>query len=299
MNLRFVEAYYWVVTLKSVTRAAEKLHLTQSAMSSRIAALEQELGTTLLDRSDKQFRLTVAGQRFLRHAERLLSLQREIRAEMGGAAEQPLLLKVGAFESASHSWLMDWVRSVHTANPQLSLELTIETSPVLVDLLARGTLDMAIAALPGGGSGLRSMALPSMPMVLAGHVELHRRRRWAAADLSELELITFQRGSQPHVALLDTLARARVEPRRVHTVSSISAMGQLVEDGLGVATLPTAVLERLRRRLPLRALDTDLVLPPLPTHLSWRVDPTSDAQRTLVDSLLAHLGVNPSHRRSR
>ena len=68
MNLRFVEAYYWVVTLKSVTRAAEKLHLTQSAMSSRISALEQELGTLLLDRRDRQFRVTIAGQRFFGHA---------------------------------------------------------------------------------------------------------------------------------------------------------------------------------------------------------------------------------------
>ena len=47
MNLRFVEAFYWVASLKSVTRAAEKLFLTQSAMSSRIAALEEELGVLL------------------------------------------------------------------------------------------------------------------------------------------------------------------------------------------------------------------------------------------------------------
>lgn len=53
MNLRFVEAFYWLVTLRSVTRAAEKLHLTQSTMSSRVAALEQELGTLLLDRRAK------------------------------------------------------------------------------------------------------------------------------------------------------------------------------------------------------------------------------------------------------
>ena len=64
MNLRFVEAFYWVVSLKSVSRAAEKLHITQSAMSSRIAALEEELCVLLLDRRDKQFRLTVAGLRF-------------------------------------------------------------------------------------------------------------------------------------------------------------------------------------------------------------------------------------------
>jgi hypothetical protein len=89
MNLRFVEAFYWAVTLKSVTRASEKLFITQSALSSRIAALETELGTLLLDRRDKQFRLTTAGARFQRHAERLLNLQREIKAEFGSGAERP------------------------------------------------------------------------------------------------------------------------------------------------------------------------------------------------------------------
>lgn len=288
MNLRAVESFYWVVMLRSITRAAEKLHLTQSAMSSRVAMLEQELGMLLLDRRDKQFRITSAGQRFFVHAERLLALQHEILSEMGTVAIQPVVLKVGAFESASHSWLMEWVHSVHKQNPMLALELTIETSPVLVDLLTRGVLDIAIAALPAAGSGLRSQALPSMEMAFVGHVTHHRRRRWTPAQLAALELITFQRGSQPHVALLDMLNRAQVEPLRIHTVSSISAMSQLVEDGLGVATLPAAVLHRLRKRMPLKALICEIGLPPLPTHLSWRVEPTSTVQ-SLVDSLLMHL----------
>lgn len=170
---------------------------------------------------------------------------------------------------------------------------------MLVDLLTRGALDIAIAALPAAGSGLRSLALPAMKMAFVGHAEHHRRRRWSPAQLAEVELITFQRGSQPHVALLDLLHRARVEPLRIHTVSSISAMSQLVEDGLGVATLPAAVLQRLAQRMPLKALNCEVNLPPLPTQLSWRVDPTSMAQKTLVDSLLTHLGVNPVHRKKR
>jgi len=299
VNLRSVESFYWVVMLRSVTRAAEKLHLTQSAMSSRVAMLEQELGVQLLDRRDRQFRVTPAGQRFYVHAERLLALQRDIKAEMGTSEMQPVLLKVGAFESASHSWLMDWVRSAHQAHPQLALELTIETSPVLVDLLTRGALDIAIAALPAAGLGLRSTPLPPMEMAFVGHGTVHRRRRWTPAQLAALELITFQRGSQPHLALLDVLHRAGVDPLRIHTVSSISAMSQLVEDGLGVATLPTAVLQRLRRRMPLKALDCSVRLPPLPTHLSWRVDPTSQALTTLIDSLLQHLGVPSAHRKKR
>lgn len=299
MNLRAVESFYWVVMLRSVTRAAEKLHLTQSAMSSRVATLEQELGVLLLDRRDKQFRVTIAGQRLFDHAERLLALQRDILAEMGAASAHPVVLKVGAFESASHSWLMGWVRSVHRAHPGLALELTVETSPVLVDQLNRGALDIVVAALPAAGTGVRSVALPSMDMVFAGHADHHRRRRWSPAQLAAQELITFQRGSQPHVALLDMLNRARVVPRRVHTVSSISAMSQLVEDGLGIATLPAAVVQRLRRRMPLKALHCETDLPPLPTHLSWRIDPTSAAQKTLIDSLLAQHEVAPEHGTSR
>ena len=60
MNLRFVEVFYWVASLKSISRAAEKLFLTQSAMSSRISTLEEELGVLLLDRADKQFKLPAA-----------------------------------------------------------------------------------------------------------------------------------------------------------------------------------------------------------------------------------------------
>jgi DNA-binding transcriptional LysR family regulator len=136
-------------------------------------------------------------------------------------------------------------------------------------------------------------------MGFVGHAQRHRRRQWALAELASQDLMTFQRGSQPHVALLDLLHRARVEPTRIHTVSSISAMAQLVEDGFGVATLPVAVVQRLRARLPLKLLACDATLAPLPVQLSWRMDPTSAAQRPVIDSLLAHLWVNPAHRKNR
>src|SRR5204863_3678150 len=142
MNLRFVEAFYWVVSLKSVSRAAEKLFVTQSAMSARIAALEEELGVLLLDRRDKQFRLTVAGMRFFNHAQRLLTLQREIKGEMGsaGGAQRALSLRIGAIESVLHSWLIDWVPHMRAGNPAFALAPTADTTPLLVDQIRRGAL---------------------------------------------------------------------------------------------------------------------------------------------------------------
>jgi DNA-binding transcriptional LysR family regulator len=294
MNHRFVEAFYWVVTLKSVSRAAEKLFITQSAMSSRIAALEEELGVLLLDRRDKQFRLTVGGLRFFTHAQRLLALHREIKAEMGAGADgaqRAVSLRIGVIESVLHSWLIDWVHHMRSTHPDFALELTVETTPVLVDQVQRGALDLAFAALPTSGENLRSRALPPMEMVFVGHKDLHRKRRYTLADLAQLELLTFQRGSQPHVALLDLFRAAGLEPRRVHAISSISAMVQLVEGGIGVATLPLAAVLRLGERLPIKPLACDAPLFPLPVHASWRDDPTSSVAIDVLDAVFDYIGV--------
>src|SRR5574337_446543 len=139
MNLRFVEAFVWVARLQSITRGAEKLHLTQSAVSNRVAMLEQELGTALLDRRERGFALTPAGARFVQHAERLLALQREIRTEFGSPEQQPLSLRIGGIETALHTWLIPMIERVKQSNAQLELELTIETTPALVELLRRGS----------------------------------------------------------------------------------------------------------------------------------------------------------------
>ena len=302
MNLRFVEAFYWAVVLKSVTRASEKLFVTQSALSSRIAALEEELGVLLLDRRDKQFRLTTAGTRFHRHAERLLNLQREIRSELGsggsGAARESVL-RVGVIESVLHSWLIEWVQALRAEQPALQLELTVETTPVLMDQMRRGTADLVLTALPVDGEGIETRALAPMPMVFvgrkvgrkdgreSGRKDGSARPRRSLAELAgESELLTFQRGSQPHVALLDQCRKRGMEAPRVHCISSISAMVELVEQGFGIATLPAAAVARLAERRPLAAVRTDVELPPLPIHLSWRDDPATPLVARAAESAL-------------
>lgn len=295
MNLRFVEAFYWVAALKSVSRAAEKLSITQSAMSSRIAALEEELGAMLLDRRDKQFRLTIAGSRFLNYAERLLALQRELKEEMGsgGVDAPPMSLRIGAIESVLHSWLMPWVEMLRTAHPALELELTVETTPMLAELIRRGTLDLVFAATPAAQEGLRIRVLPSMEMVFVGNTRLHKRRSYTLPQLAQFDLLTFQRGSQPHVALMDLFRQEGAVPRRVHTISSISAMTQLVEAGFGIATLPRSAAERLLMHRDLRLLRCDRALQPLPVYASYRADPLSRDVEAVVEAVFAFLGSRP------
>jgi len=289
MNLRFVEAFYWVASLKSISRAAERLYLTQSAMSARVAALEEELGVLLLDRRDKQFRLTAAGTRFVSYAQKLLELQREVKAEMGSGLAMAASLRIGAIESVLHSWLIPWIEKLRLEQPGLELELTVETTPVLMDQVQRGAQDIVFAALPSGGEGVRTKALQSMPMCFVGQALMHRKRAYTLTELAKGELLTFQRGSQPHVTLLDALRQAKVENKRIHTISSISAMAQLVQGGFGVATLPLAAAERLVDVQGLRVLKCNVQLPPLLIYASYRSDPATGLVDSVLKSALAFM----------
>ena len=285
MNLRFLEAFYWVATLGSATRAAGKLSLTQAAISSRIIALEAELGARLFDRRYRRLHLTADGRRLLVHAERLLDLQRDIRRDLGGGEQGPPVLRLGAIESIAHTWLMPLFTRLRERYPQSRLELTIETSQLLDEHLRRGQIDLAVLALPVHGESLRQLPLPSLPMVFAcrrpaGARSGRLRRR--LADLAREQILSFQRGSQPNTAVID-LFRAHGAPApHLHSVSSLSAMLGLVERGFGVATLPRAVVEPLVRDGRISVVSTESPLAPLPLFVAWRPDPASDTLERVV-----------------
>ena len=175
-------------------------------------------------------------------------------------------------------------------HPGLELELTVETTPILMDLVQRGTLDVVFAVLPAASTGVRNHALPPMDMAFVGNPLLHKKRNYSLAELADMELLTFQKGSQPHVTLLDLFKRHKLEPKKVHAISSISAMVQLVQGGFGVALLPRAAVARLGGFAKLKPLAVDAKVEALPIHASYRIDPTADSVEVVVRSALAFTG---------
>ena len=287
MNQRFVEAFYWVATLKSMTRAGEKLFMTQSAISSRVSALEEELGVLLIDRRDRQqFALTNAGMRFLNYAERLMTIHRQLRDELGTEEAGVHLLRVGAIESVLHTWLIPMLQHLRSVHPNLQLELTVEITPVLVEAVKRGTLDLVFAAQSISAPDIRTRPLPTMEMVFVGAKTLKRRAPYTLAELVAHEMMTFQRGSQPHLALLEQLRGEGLEPPRLHTVSSIPAMVQLIESGFGIATLPVIAARTLVDRHEIAILPCETALAPLPVQASYRYDPGSSTLGAVVQDAL-------------
>ena len=269
MNLRFVEAFVWVARLQSITRTAEKLFLTQSAVSSRINALEEELGVPLIDRRDRVFRLTNAGNRFLDYAERFLALQLNLKRELGSPEQLPLSLRVGGIETVLHTWMIPLMESLKAEYPKIEFELNVEMTHVLNEQVRRGGLDLVFSASPTIGQGITNVPLAPMEMIFVGRPEMDCSCPLSIQTLLETELLTFQRGSQPHVALLESLARAGINDKRVHTISSISALVKLVESGFGLATLPRAAAIELQKRHCIAPLNCELLLQSLPHYANY------------------------------
>ena len=146
---------------------------------------------------------------------------------------------------------------------------------------------LVFAVLPASADGVRNRALPTMEMAFVGNPALHKKRSYRLHELAEMELLTFQKGSQPHVTLLDLFRQHQLEPKRVHAISSISAMLQLVQGGFGVALLPRVAVQRLAGVASLKLLSCDAKLQALPIHASYRTDPTSQAVERVVKSALA------------
>lgn len=287
MNLRFVETFVWVARLQSVTRTAEKLSLTQSAVSNRIAMLESELGVALVDRRDRQFRLTREGSRFLDHAEHLLSIQHRLKRDLGGQGPAPISLRLGVIETVSHAWLIPLMESLKAQKPQIEYELNVEMTPVLHQQFRRGGLDLLFTAEAVSGKGAVNERLPPLEMVFVGPPALRDRRRLSVEDLLAFELLTFQRHSQPHDALSHALASHGVSDKRLHSISSISAMVKLVKSGFGIATLPRAALAPMLDDQELFVLDTAVELKPLPLVASHLGQPASAALEEIIAAALA------------
>lgn len=286
MNLRFVEAFVWVARLQSISRTAERLFLTQSAVSSRIASLEEELGVPLIDRRDRVLRLTNAGSRFLDYAERFLALQLELKRELGAPEHLPVSLRVGGIETVVHTWLIPLMESLKTRYPTIEFELNVEMTHVLNEQIRRGGLDLVFSAAPAEGAGIVNERLAPMEMIFVGPDSSSGMTELSLEAVLARELLTFQRGSQPHVALLDTLRNAGVTEKRVHAISSISALVKLVESGFGLATLPRAAAETLCKGHRIVLLQSELKLTPLPLYASYRRDLAAPAVASAIDSAL-------------
>lgn len=235
----------------SLVEAAERVHLTQSALSHQIKDLEERLNCTLFIRKTKPICFTSAGQRLLALADDLLpmirSAERDIARLAGGAAGR---LNICIECHSCFDWLMPTIDHFRQNWPEVELDLSTGFTFLPLPALARGDLDLVITSDPEPRTGIHYEPLFSYESVLA----LSRQHRLIARkfiqprDLAQETLITYPVDSDRLDVFSRFLNPADVEPAEVRTAELTVMMVQLVASGRGVAALPNWALHEYLER---------------------------------------------------
>jgi len=230
-----------------LARAAEALHLTQSALSHQLKGLEDQAGVELVVRRSKPLRLTAAGLRLLRTAEQVLPLieaaEDEFRAVEAGHVGR---LHVAMECHACFDWLLPVMDRFRRAWPEVDIDIRASLAFQALPALLRETADLVVTSDPEPLDGIAYQPLFDYAPLLAvpaGHPLA--TRGWAEpADLAAETVITYPMDRARLDVFSHFLTPAKVEPAAVRTVEQTAVALMLVAAGRGVAVLPDWVLRR-------------------------------------------------------
>ncbi len=284
VDFKSIETFLWVVTLGSFRGAGQRLNTTQPAISQRIAQLERELGVKLLNRDHRVISPTPSGRQLMLYAEKLISLRTEMMAEVGDRAAMRGVLRLGVAETIVHTWLPELIKSVNAAHPNLSLEIEVDITPDLSARLLGQEIDLAFLVGPLSASGVRNRVLRDYSVgVLASPSLGLGSRELKVQDLARFPIITFPRRSQPYEIVRSLFNRPGLPPIRLHASASLATVIHMAVEGLGIAVIPTAIVENELASGQLQLLSNDLKIPPLTFSACWLQSPDTLAVERVAD----------------
>ncbi len=235
----------------SLVEAAERVHLTQSALSHQIKDLEDRLNCSLFIRKTKPICFTSAGQRLLTLADEVLPMirntERDIARLAGGEAGR---LNISIDCHSCFDWLMPTIDHFRQHWPEVEMDLasgfTFQPLPALV----RGDLDLVITSDPEERNGIFYIHLFSYESVLAigKRHRLIAKKFIHAEDLAQETVITYPVEQERLDLFTKFLIPADVEPYAIRTAELTLMILQLVASGRGVAALPNWALHEYLQR---------------------------------------------------
>lgn len=241
----------------SLVETAERLHLTQSALSHQFKELEERLGLSLFVRKTKPVRFTSAGLRLLQLADAILPLVRSTERDLaklaGGTAGR---LHIAIECHSCFQWLMPTIDQFRDAWPEVELDLASGFSFAPLPALARGDLDLVITADPMDLPGVTYIPLFTYEAMLAvaNQHPLAQRGYAEPNDLRDQVLITYPIERDRLDIFNRFLDPADIEPLEIRTSELTVMIMQLVASGRGVSCLPNWALYEYTSKNYVRAV---------------------------------------------
>ncbi|MFK0168702.1 LysR family transcriptional regulator [Streptomyces sp. NPDC090306] len=258
MELRQLEYFVAVADERNFTRAAERVHISQSGVSAQIRRLERELGAELFDRSARVVTLTVAGKAVLEHARTALAAAGAVSRVAGEVTDLVRgRLTVGMVAGCTLAPFFDALAAFHRAHPGVEVSLLEDRSDRLADDVRSGALDVALVGTADDApEGLETQVVVRERLVVAfppGH-PLAGRSRLGLRDVVAHPVACMPSGTGLRAVLDEACAARGVRPVIAFEAGAADALADLAARGLAVAVLSESMAGRYDDRLVHRLL---------------------------------------------
>jgi DNA-binding transcriptional LysR family regulator len=249
MDTRQLAAFCAVVDRRSFSQAAERLGVTQPAVSLQVRALEKRLGTQLLDRSGRRVEPTEAGWRLYRGAQKLLALEEQIESDVASTVEGDLrgTLLLGASTGPAAIVVPLLLGEFQRENPGVHVSLTVSDTHTVVERVAARELELGIVGASRRYRGVRFEPFFSDEVILAcppGH--RFAGRTIPLDELREEPLILMQEGAGVRQIVEDALRRRGIRLRDLEVRLELGlqeSVRRAVQAGYGVTFISRTAVE--------------------------------------------------------
>jgi DNA-binding transcriptional LysR family regulator len=243
MELRQLRYLVALADERHFTRAAEREHIAQPALSQQIRRLEAEVGLTLVERTTRRVAMTHAGDLLVGRARRMLAELEAAEAELASlAGVQAGRLSVGALHTMGPVDLSLLLSAFHGSYPAIELTVREQSSEELAEMLRVDEIDLAFLSvtehIQSRGLTLQRLVSEELVAVLPTGHALARRPSVRFAELAGEAFVSFRRGSRLRELLERGAAEAGFDARIALESNEARRIRSLVSSGLGVAILP-------------------------------------------------------------
>ncbi len=288
MDLRILRYFLAVADEGNITRAASRLHVSQPALSTQLAALEDELGRKLFERGARGIELTEKGLALKRRADDLIDLAERIESEIKSVdgGELAGTVSIGAGETPAFRFVARAAGELRRANPRLRFSVTSGNGEDVVAHLREGTFDLGVLVGPGRYGGFDYLTLPyehRWGLAVRDDSPLAAKKRISPDDARSVPLIC-SRQAMLKEFLAGWLGCPFGKLETVVSYNLIYNAAVLVEAGVGAAICIDGMIpQEFAGRVVFRPFSPTLASD---VYLAWRKNaPLSPAAAALVEAI--------------
>jgi LysR family transcriptional regulator for metE and metH len=246
LEVRHLSLVNEIASTGSVTRAAERLHLTQSALSHQLRDIESRLGIQLFLRLGKRMVLTPPGERVLGAAKRVLDEIARTEEDLKLMSQNGKgVLRLCTQCNTGYHWLPPLLQAFHRKYPGVDVQIMVNATDRPIEALLEGQIDLAVVTSEVDDKRLRTTPLfeDELVAVVAPTHPFAKRAAIEPIDFAEEHLIMYTADRHDSYTFTRILAPAGVEPARVSQVPLTEAILELVKAGLGVSVMARWAIE--------------------------------------------------------